>query len=147
MLHRTRRDEQSCVRLVGGEKAPVGAVPERTEEVEAQTPGRVGWAEPRREQGNGSERDDRGRQQTPEAALPEPQDADATRARALAQEDRGEQEAGECEEQADPEVAAGCMRHAPVEREHRGDREGTDAVERGDVRAAAERPRRLNLPP
>ena len=75
------------------------------------------------------------RQQPPGPASPEGGQVDAARADPLLQQERGDQEAGEDEEQVDPEVATLGPPELEVVRHHADDRHAAQAVQGGEVPA------------
>src|SRR6185312_9654851 len=77
------------------------------------------------------------RQQAPGATEPEAPEVDHPAAAPLAEQDVGDQVAGEGEEDADPEQAAGRPAEAEVEADDRQDRDRAQAVQPWHVALAA----------
>ena len=74
-----------------------------------------------------------GGEQASEPAPPEPAEVDRPPRVVLAEQQRGDQEAGQREEEGDAEEAAGNARDLGVEQQHRAHRQGADTVEAVDA--------------
>ena len=132
MLERRGRGEELPVALVREDRAPVGDVADGGERI-GTDPRELDRlrVEPGVERDGRHEREER-REQPARATHPEGPERDTSRGRLLAEQQRGDQVAGEDEEEIDPEVAA-AQRAPRMEEEHAEQREPAQPVERGEV--------------
>ena len=143
VLERRRRGELSEVRLVGVDQVPVVDVEQRGDGVTPQ-PGQVDEAvgtgtpetavqdEIQAERGH---HDEERRQEAPGPSTPEAGQADATGVDPLLQQQRGDEEAGQDEEQVDAQIATRRPTELQVVGHHADHGHAPEAVERRQVPA------------
>ncbi len=130
VLHRRGCGEQRGVRLVAEHEAPVRHIAQRTEPVARQPSGLVSVGDGQAVDRDPGQRDERGRQDAARPPGPEAAEGDPAAVVALLEQQGRDEEAGEGEEDADAEKAAGRPAEAGVEQQDTRDRQPSQAVER-----------------
>jgi hypothetical protein len=128
VVQRLFRREAREVGHVGGDLLPVVDVEDRRDDRLAELI-RLGGAEDRHPGDHDQQHQEQRRQQAAGAGEPEAAEVDRPAAHELAEQDVGDQVAGEGEEDADPEQAAGRPAEAEVEADDRQDRDRAQAVQ------------------